>query len=126
MRDDLCRSYGSWTLAAAAEHAVHILDSAAPERMTRVHRALLGAPPDPAGRTATETMVELLLGLAAFEDWRTLCPGAGRISYQDLPAVEALSQLLAYAHAFVEWIAAPQTPGAEAGAAPAWFGRADT
>jgi hypothetical protein len=103
----LCRRYGSWELAAAAEHAVCVLTSAAPEQAARVHRALLDPRPAPAAPPAAETMVRLLLDLAACDDWRTLCPGAGRLGYQDLPTVEALSQLLAFAHAFAEWAAAP-------------------
>jgi hypothetical protein len=111
-QDALCRRYGSWELAAAAEHAVYLLGSAAPEQAARVHRALL-EPPGPDTPPAAETMVELLVGLAAADDWRTLCLGAGRLGYRDLPTVEALSQLLAFARAFVAWACAPPAPGAE-------------
>jgi hypothetical protein len=116
-QDALCRRYESWELAAAAEHAAYIVGSAAPEQAPRVHRALLEPLPGPAVRPATGTMVRLLLDLAASDDWRTRCPDAGRLGYQDLPTVEALSQLQAFARAFVEWATAPQAPATEVCAA---------
>jgi nitrite reductase/ring-hydroxylating ferredoxin subunit len=89
--------YHSWTLAAAAEHAVSILSSAAPHRSMRVHRALLSERNEHACN-----VIQHLLVAALGDDIRDVYSLPAGLTVDGVAKVEAAHQLAAYAVDFLD------------------------
>ena len=90
--------YQEWILAAAAEHAVSILASAAPHRSMRVHRAMLGE----RGDEHACGMIHHLLIAALGDDVRDMYSLSAGLTANGVAKVEAAHQLAAYATDFLD------------------------